>query len=83
MPLQPIKIHTDLVGVESINLIAEKNPVPLPLVASFKLAAGVVEPFITTRIKLAESSYVIALVKAQGKFYIASKLVKVIESGCE
>jgi sulfur-oxidizing protein SoxY len=81
MPLQPIKIHTDLVGVESINLIAEKNPVPL--VASFKLAAGVVEPFITTRIKLAESSYVVALVKAQGKFYIASKLVKVIESGCE
>jgi sulfur-oxidizing protein SoxY len=76
----PVKIHTDLAEVESISLIAEKNPVPL--VASFKLATGVVNPFIATRIKLAGSSYVIALVKAQGEFYIASKLVKVIESGC-
>lgn len=76
----PVKIHTDLVEVESISLIAEKNPVPL--VASFKLATGVANPFIATRIKLAQSSYVIALVKARGKFYIASKLVKVIESGC-
>ncbi|HZA29283.1 MAG TPA: thiosulfate oxidation carrier protein SoxY [Gammaproteobacteria bacterium] len=76
----PVKIHTDLAEVESISLIAEKNP--MPLVASFKLATGVVNPFIATRIKLAQSSYVIALVKAQGRFYIASKSVKVIESGC-
>jgi sulfur-oxidizing protein SoxY len=52
----PVKIHTDLDKVESINLIAEKNPVPL--VASFKLATGVVNPFIATRIKLAQSIFI-------------------------
>ena len=75
----PVKIRAELTGVESISIIAEKNPVPL--VACFKLSPDVI-PSIATRIKLAGSSHMIALVEAQGKLYTRSKFVKVVQGGC-
>jgi sulfur-oxidizing protein SoxY len=40
------------------------------------------QPFVTTRVKMAQSSNVYGLVKADGKWYVASKEVKVTLGGC-
>jgi len=75
----PITISTAMEGVESIALIADKNPVPL--VASYDLAAGTV-PFVSTRIKMGKTGDVVAVVKAGGKLYSNRKGVKVTIGGC-
>lgn len=75
----PVTISTSITGVESLSLLAPKNP--SPLVASFNLGEGA-EPFAATRIKMGETSNVVALVKAGGKLYTAKKEVKVTIGGC-
>ena len=40
------------------------------------------EAYVSTRIKLAETSNVRAVIKADGKFYTAAKEVKVTIGGC-
>jgi len=47
----------------------------------FDLPAGT-EPAVTTRVKMGQSSNVYALVKADGKFYVAQKEIKVTLGGC-
>ncbi|RLA18004.1 MAG: thiosulfate oxidation carrier protein SoxY [Gammaproteobacteria bacterium] len=74
-----IEISTTLENVESISILVEKNPTPLA--AKFVLAPGT-EAYIYTRIKMRESSPVIALVKADGKLYSASRNIKVTLGGC-
>jgi sulfur-oxidizing protein SoxY len=51
------------------------------LAAVFAIPAGT-EPTVTTRVKMGQSSNVYALVKADGKYYVASKEVKVTLGGC-
>ncbi|HUN70403.1 MAG TPA: thiosulfate oxidation carrier protein SoxY [Burkholderiales bacterium] len=75
----PIAIESRLPGTESITLLIEKNP--QPLAASFTIPAGT-EPNISTRVKVGESSDVYALVKADGKFYVAKKEIKITLGGC-
>jgi sulfur-oxidizing protein SoxY len=75
----PVKVSTDMKGVESITILAEKNQTPL--IASFNMAAGT-HGYISTRIKMGKTSNVIAVVKAGGKVYSARKEVKVTIGGC-
>jgi len=75
----PVEITSKIPGTQTIYVIADKNP--QPLVAIFDIAAGL-EPFISTRIKMGESSKVRVLVKASGKFYVATQEVKVTIGGC-
>ena len=75
----PVEITSKIPGTQSIYIVADKNP--QPLVAIFDFAAGL-EPFISTRIKMGESSKVRVLVKAAGKFYVATQEVKVTIGGC-
>lgn len=75
----PITVETEMANVESITIIAQKNPAPLS--AKFDLAANA-KPYVSTRIKMGETSNVTALVKADGKLYSASKEVKVTIGGC-
>ena len=75
----PVEITSKIPGTQSIYIVADKNP--QPLVAIFDIAAGL-EPFISTRIKMGESSKVRVLVKAEGKFYVATQEVKVTIGGC-
>ena len=75
----PIGIESKLPGTESITLLIEKNP--QPLAASFNIPAGT-EPNVSTRVKIGESSDVYALVKADGKFYMAKKEIKITLGGC-
>jgi len=75
----PVMVTTDIDGVESISIIAEKNA--SPLIASFHFGAST-EGFVSTRIKLGKTGNVTAVVKAQGKLYSASREVKVTIGGC-
>jgi sulfur-oxidizing protein SoxY len=75
----PVSIETSMKGVESISIIADKNPTAL--VASFTLGATT-KPMISTRIKMGQTGNVIAVVKANGKLYSARKEVKVTIGGC-
>ncbi len=75
----PVKVTYDPPGIETVYLIAEKNPVPL--LASFEFARGTLGE-ISTRIKLAESGKVQAIVRANGKLYRASQHIEVTEGGC-
>ena len=75
----PFTIASKLPKTESIALLVEKNP--NILVASFGIPDGT-EPWVNTRAKMGQTSNVIALVKADGKFYYASKEVKVTLGGC-
>ena len=75
----PVEITSRIPGTQTIYIVADKNP--QPLVAIFDMAAGL-EPFISTRIKMGESSKVRVLVKAGGKFYVATQEVKVTIGGC-
>ena len=75
----PFTITSKLPGTESIAVLIEKNP--NTLAANFQIPAGT-DPFVNTRVKLAETSKVYALVKAEGKYYYAAKEVKVTIGGC-
>ena len=75
----PVAVESRLPNTQSITLLVEKNP--LPLAAVFDLPAGT-EPSVATRVKMGESSDVYALVKADGKFFVARKEVKITIGGC-
>lgn len=75
----PFTILSKIPKTESIALLIEKNP--NILAANFAIPEGT-EAWINTRAKMGQSSNVIALVKADGKYYYASKEVKVTLGGC-
>ena len=75
----PFSVASKIPKTESIALLIEKNP--NTLAANFLIPEGT-EAGITTRVKMGQTSNVIALVKADGKYYYASKEVKVTLGGC-
>jgi len=75
----PVTVSSTLPNVESISIIATKNP--SPLAATFQLSSLSV-PYVSTRIKMGKTSDVIAVVKSGGKLYSATKEVKVTIGGC-
>lgn len=75
----PVTVSSSLSNVEAISIIASANPVPLTSVYQL---SSVGEAFISTRIKMIKTADVIAVVKADGKLYSATKEVKVTIGGC-
>lgn len=75
----PISVTSNVPGTEKIAILVEKNPNPLS--ARITIPAGT-EPGITTRVKMAGTSNVHALVQANGKWMIATKEIKVTLGGC-
>jgi sulfur-oxidizing protein SoxY len=75
----PVSVSSKAANTEFIAILVEKNPNPLS--ASFTIPAGT-EPAISTRVKMGGTSNVHALVKADGKWLIASKEIKVTLGGC-
>lgn len=73
-----IQVATDLPHVEAIAVFVEKNPSPLIAHASFSGAEG----FFSARMKMAQTSDVVAVVKSAGKLYTAKQTVKVTVGGC-
>jgi sulfur-oxidizing protein SoxY len=75
----PFTISSRLPKTEAMALLVEKNP--NVLVGSYGIPAGT-EANVTMRAKMGQTSNVIALVKADGKFYHSVKEVKVTIGGC-
>ena len=75
----PVEVTSKIPGTEQISIVVEKND--RPLIAVFNLLNGA-EGFVSTRIKMGQTSSVKVLVKAGGKMYTASKEVKVTIGGC-
>jgi sulfur-oxidizing protein SoxY len=75
----PVGVVSNLPKTESIAILIEKNP--NMLAASFDLPEGT-DGSVTTRVKMGQTSNVYALVKAEGKYYWASKEIKVTLGGC-
>lgn len=75
----PVSVSSKLGKTESISILVEKNPNALS--ATFDIPGGT-EPFVSTRVKMGQTSNVYALVKADGQYFFASKEVKVTLGGC-
>ena len=75
----PIGVGSSVPKTDAIAILVEKNP--NMLAAVFEIPPGT-EPTITTRVKMAQTSNVYALVRADGKYYVASKEIKVTLGGC-
>ena len=75
----PFTVSSGLPNTQSISLLIEKNP--NILAADFEIPQGT-DPWINTRVKMGQTSRVIALVKAGDKYYYNAKEVKVTLGGC-
>jgi sulfur-oxidizing protein SoxY len=76
----PFTVESRVPATAHIALLVEKNP--WILAVSFGIPQGT-DAWVTTRVKMAETSRVIALVAtADGSLYFAGKQVKVTAGGC-
>ena len=75
----PVTASSNLPNTTEIYLLVEKNPTPLA--AGFIIPAGT-EAFAHTRLKMGQSTNVVAVVKADGKLFSATKETKVTLGGC-
>jgi len=75
----PVAAVSKLPNTQMIAYLIEKNP--STVTAVFDLPAGTL-PEVQTRVKMGQTSNVMVLVKADGKFYAAQKEIKVTVGGC-
>jgi sulfur-oxidizing protein SoxY len=75
----PVAVTSRIPDTEQISIVAEKNP--FPLAATFDIGNGS-EGYVSTRIKMGQTSDVWAVVKAGGKFFTTKKEVKITVGGC-
>lgn len=75
----PVGVTSKLPGTQAVYILVEKNP--NLLAAGFNIPSGT-EANVSTRIKMGQSSDVIGLVKADDKWFMAKKEVKVTLGGC-
>jgi len=75
----PITVSANMANVTGISIVAVANP--QPLTSTYQLSS-MAEPYVSTRVKMSKTSDVIAVVKADGKLYSATKEVKVTIGGC-
>jgi sulfur-oxidizing protein SoxY len=75
----PIEISSSIPGTTSLIVVIEKNP--FPLTARFDLKEGAL-PFVKVNVKMGETSDVRVIAEAGGKYFSASKEIKVTIGGC-
>lgn len=75
----PVRVTSAIPNTEYMAVLVEKNP--NPLATAFTIPSGT-NANIKTRIKMGETSNVLALAKADGKWFAASKEIKVTLGGC-
>lgn len=76
----PLAVSSQLKNSAQITLFATQNRTPL--IAQFELDKNT-QAYISTRIKIAKSSNIIAIVSADGKLYSTRKQIKVNIGGCQ
>jgi sulfur-oxidizing protein SoxY len=74
-----IEVRSEIANTESLAILVENNPTPL--IAHFVFSEGA-DAYIVTRIKMAETSDVEAIVKVGNQYFSAKKRVEVLENGC-
>jgi len=75
----PVSVESKLAKTQTIAILVEKNPNTLS--ADFDIPPGT-DPFVSTRVKMAETSNIYALVIADGRYFHAVKEIKVTIGGC-
>lgn len=75
----PVSVSSKIPNTQAVYIMVEKNP--SMLAAGFNIPQGT-EPSVTTRIKMGQTSNVYAVVKADNKYFMAAKEVKVTLGGC-
>ena len=74
-----VEVKSNIANTEAISILVEKNPTPL--IANFMFSNGA-EPFVITRIKMAETSDIKVVAKVGNQYYTNAKNVVVLENGC-
>ena len=74
----PVAVASRIPNTTSISILAEKNP--FPLAATFDISGS--DAYVSTRVKMGQTSNLRAIVQADGKFYTAVKEVKITIGGC-
>lgn len=75
----PVGVTSKVPGTQAVYILVDKNP--SLLAASFNIPQGT-EANVSTRIKMGQTSDVLALVRANDKYFVAKKEVKVTLGGC-
>lgn len=75
----PVTVSTDLTNVKKIFIIVEKNPTPLTSSFEFNDNAA---PFVSTRVKMAATSDITAIVTTADNIYFTKRNIKVTIGGC-
>ena len=75
----PVGVRSAVPKTDFIALLVEKNP--NTLAGAYEIPEGT-EPDVSMRIKMGQSSDVVAVVRADGKYYLARKEIKVTLGGC-
>jgi len=73
-----LAVSADLPNVSTIAVLVEKNERPLIMAMNFSGA----QPYLSLRMKMAQTSDVYVVVKSQGKLYSAKQNIKVTVGGC-
>jgi len=74
-----IEVTSRILNTESIAIFVENNPTAL--IANFVFGEAA-DGFVVTRIKMAETSDVLAVIRSGNRYFSAKKRVEVLESGC-
>jgi len=76
----PVTVNASIPDVTGISIIVDNNP--SPLTSSFDINPQL-EAYVATRVKMAKSSNIIALISTKNnQFFTASKSIKVTIGGC-
>ena len=75
----PVTVESLLPGTHDIFIVVEANP--NPMVVRFTIPQGT-DAWVSTRIKMAESSTVYAIVRSEGQLYSACRDTRVTVGGC-
>jgi sulfur-oxidizing protein SoxY len=75
----PVEVESALPGTREILLLVEKNPHVMS--ASFSFPDGT-DAYVATRVKVAESSLIHAVIRTDAGAFYNAKLVKVTLGGC-
>jgi sulfur-oxidizing protein SoxY len=78
----PIRVEVDagaLPNITKVSVLVEMNP--NPLAASFDIPRGT-DVYIETRVKVAQTGNLYAVVESDGQLFMASRETKVTLGGC-
>ena len=75
----PVGITSEIPGTTEIVSLTAANPTPFA--AKYTFGEGAV-PAVKSRFKMGKTTDVVAVVKADGKYYMAKTNVKVTKGGC-